>query len=172
MRKDYYQILGVLRTASPDEIRRAYRQRVTQCHPDLNRGGGCSEEEIRDVNEAYEVLGDAGRRAEYERELEREELSRRYDIRYRRDAGRVPHPFSRSGGSFDQPSPWPHSQSSYGAFHQGMSLLEELLSILQDLEAPSPGFPRRRCSLAEEVFGFLDDFEREWWLARRFYRRY
>ncbi len=65
-KRDYYEVLGISRTASSDEIRRAYRKMARQYHPDVNRDDG-AEEQFKEVNEAYEVLNDENRRASYDR---------------------------------------------------------------------------------------------------------
>lgn len=64
--QDYYQVLGVQRRASTDEIKRAYRKLAMQHHPDVNRGNSASEERFKAINEAYDVLGDASRRKDYD----------------------------------------------------------------------------------------------------------
>lgn len=63
--KDYYQILGVPRDADEAAIKRAYRAKARELHPDRNKAAG-AEAKFRDVNEAYEVLGDAGKRRRYD----------------------------------------------------------------------------------------------------------
>ena len=65
--KDPYEILGVSRTASPEEIKRAYRRLAKQCHPDRNPGDKTAEQRFKEVQAAYEVLGDPQRRAQYDR---------------------------------------------------------------------------------------------------------
>ena len=65
--KDYYAILGVPRDASPEEIKRAYRELAKKYHPDKNRGDPEAEERFKEINEAYAVLSDPQRRAEYDR---------------------------------------------------------------------------------------------------------
>ena len=56
--KDYYAILGVEKTASQDEIKKAYRKLAKKHHPDANKGASASEAKFKDLSEAYEVLGD------------------------------------------------------------------------------------------------------------------
>lgn len=66
-RIDYYGILGVSREASDEEIKKAYRKLVFQHHPDRNPGSAHAEEKIREINTAYEVIGDAEKRRSYDR---------------------------------------------------------------------------------------------------------
>ncbi len=64
--KDYYKTLGVPRTASHDDIRKAFRTLARQYHPDVAKDKKRSEEKFKEINEAYEVLGDADKRAKYD----------------------------------------------------------------------------------------------------------
>ena len=66
-KRDYYEVLGIGRNASQSEIKRAYRRLARQYHPDVNPGDKEAEERFKEVNEAYEVLSDADKRARYDR---------------------------------------------------------------------------------------------------------
>jgi hypothetical protein len=63
---EHYDTLGISRTASVDEIRRAYRKLARQCHPDLNPGDKAAEERFKNVREAYDVLRDPKARRKYD----------------------------------------------------------------------------------------------------------
>lgn len=66
-KKDYYEVLGVSRTASDDEIRKAFRKLARKYHPDVNRDDPkAAEEKFKEINEAYEVLSNPERRAQYD----------------------------------------------------------------------------------------------------------
>lgn len=65
-KRDYYEVLGVQKNASDDEIKKAYRTMAKKYHPDLNPGDKASEAKFKEVNEAYEVLSDSQKKARYD----------------------------------------------------------------------------------------------------------
>src|SRR6185295_5721821 len=64
--KDYYKILGVSKTATADEIKKAYRKLAVKYHPDKNPGNKSAEEKFKEANEANEVLSDPEKRKKYD----------------------------------------------------------------------------------------------------------
>ncbi len=64
--KDYYKIIGVEKTATQDEIKKAYRKLAVKHHPDKNPGDKKSEEKFKEINEAYDVLGEVEKRKKYD----------------------------------------------------------------------------------------------------------
>ena len=66
MSKDYYEVLGIDKNASADEIKRAYRTLAKKYHPDLNGHSAESEEKFKEINEAYSVLSDPDKKRNYD----------------------------------------------------------------------------------------------------------
>jgi molecular chaperone DnaJ len=66
-KRDYYDVLGVARGASDDDIKKAYRRLAIQYHPDRNPGDREAEEKFKEANEAYQVISDPDKRAQYDR---------------------------------------------------------------------------------------------------------
>src|ERR1700751_5944630 len=64
--KDYYSTLGVAKTATEKEIKQAYRKLARKYHPDVNPGDKTAETRFKEINEAYEILGDSAKRKKYD----------------------------------------------------------------------------------------------------------
>ena len=92
---DYYDILGVSRSASDRDIRKAFRKLARRYHPDLNPGDTKTEEKFKQINEAHEVLSDAEKRKKYDRYGDRWKHADQYESRSGRTAGG---PFGATGG--------------------------------------------------------------------------
>ena len=65
-KRDYYEVLGVPKTATDAEIKSAYRKKAKECHPDLNQNDKTAEARFKELNEANEVLSDPDKRAKYD----------------------------------------------------------------------------------------------------------
>src|SRR6478672_3457748 len=65
-KRDYYEVLGLARTATPEEIKKAYRKLAVQHHPDKNPGDKKAEERFKELSEAYEILSDPQKRQMYD----------------------------------------------------------------------------------------------------------
>ena len=113
--KDYYQTLGVAKTATEKEIKQAFRKLARKFHPDVNPGDKTAEAKFKEINEAYEVLGDPDKRRKYDelganwRHVRTGAAagagSRRQSVRRRRRTGRLDHQHGRAGGGYRTMSP-------------------------------------------------------------------
>src|SRR5436190_11128655 len=92
--KDYYASLGVAKTATDKEVKQAYRKLARKHHPDVNPGDKGAENRFKEINEAYEVLGDPAKRKKYD------ELGANWRAYEQAGAGQAPGGFdpNRAGG--------------------------------------------------------------------------
>jgi len=65
-KRDYYEVLGVKKDATPDDLKKAFREGAKKYHPDLNPGNKAAEEKFKEINEAYQVLSDLRKRDQYD----------------------------------------------------------------------------------------------------------
>jgi DnaJ-class molecular chaperone len=99
---DPYQTLGVSKTASQEDIQKAYRKLAKKHHPDLNPGNKQAEEQFKDISAAYDVLGDADKRARFDRgEIDASGAERPQQRYYRDFADRNGAPYSSDAGFAD-----------------------------------------------------------------------
>lgn len=78
--RDYYEVLGVKKEANQDQIKKAYRKLAKQYHPDANPGNKSAEEKFKEINEAYEVLGNEDKRKKYDQFGSEFNFSNGYDF--------------------------------------------------------------------------------------------
>ncbi|HNL21960.1 MAG TPA: DnaJ domain-containing protein, partial [Rhodocyclaceae bacterium] len=65
-KRDYYEVLGVSKSASDDEIKKAFKKLAMKHHPDRNQGDKAAEEKFKEAKEAYDILSDGNKRAAYD----------------------------------------------------------------------------------------------------------
>ena len=105
MAEDPYKVLGVPRTATDDDIRKAFRKLARELHPDVNPDDSAAAERFKLVSAAYDIIGDPEKRAKYDRgEIDEQGEPRRYQHTYRQSgpfAGRAGQAYGAGGGGFE-----------------------------------------------------------------------
>src|SRR5438876_10927424 len=91
--KDYYSTLGVAKTATEKEVKQAFRKLARKHHPDVNPGDKSAEARFKEINEAYEVLGDPEKRRKYD------ELGANWRAYEQAERTGRPNPFEQGGGT-------------------------------------------------------------------------
>ena len=102
--KDYYEVLGVSRSADTKEIKRAYRKLARQYHPDLNPGDKAAETRFKEINEAYQVLVDDDDRKKYDKYGKDWKRAEEYEASYRSGRSGAGGPFTWSSRRPGRPS--------------------------------------------------------------------
>ena len=118
--KDYYKILGVSKSASAEEIKKAYRKLALKYHPDHNKGNNSAEAMFKDINEAYAVLRDPEKKKQYDM-FGAEGFQNRFtqeDIFKGFDLGSIFREFGFGGGGRGQ-NPFNQMYGGTGGFSQG-----------------------------------------------------
>lgn len=118
MAKDYYEILGVSKSASPEEIKKSYRKLAIQYHPDKNPGNKEAEEKFKELSQAYEILSDPQKKSQYD------QLGHDAFTNYGRGGGAGAGGFGGAGGFHDPFDIFSQVFSGGG----GSSIFEELFS--------------------------------------------
>jgi curved DNA-binding protein len=139
--RNYYQILGVPKEATAEEIKRSYRQLARQYHPDMNPGDKTAEEKFKEVNEAYEVLSDGDRRTQYD------QFSRYWNEGAFQGNGTSK---KRPWGGRSKPAPDDIDFSQFSDFN---TFVDQLLNRRTGTAPParrSPTAPRNRTATARE----------------------
>jgi len=150
--KDYYRILGVERSATQADIKKAFRKLARQCHPDACPGDATAEGRFKEINEAYEVLGDAEKRKKYD------ELGSRWKDfeQWQRAGGQQtswPFGWSPAGGGYGQPGGAQYRtvtpeelEQLFGGGGGGASPFSDFFSYFFGGGQPQAGRPGRRAS--------------------------
>ncbi len=108
-KRDYYQVLGVSRTATDKDIKQAYRRLARRLHPDVNPGDKTAEARFKEVNEAYEVLSDADKRKKYDQYGDQWQHAEQFAKAQQQGGFRQAGSFGGQAGGFGQGGPFGQS---------------------------------------------------------------
>jgi len=130
-KKDYYSILGVTKTSSPDEIKKAYRSLARKHHPDVDKSAG-AESRFKEINEAYQILSDPQKKEAYDRFGH---------SAFEPGAGTSP---GSSGGGFRyQYSPGVEFDFDFGGFRDSYDIFEEFFGVRSPFQRESRKGPQK-----------------------------
>jgi curved DNA-binding protein len=159
MTPDYYKLLGVSRSATQDEIRKAFRKLARKYHPDVAEDKDTAEEKFKEINEAYEVLGDPEKRKKYDQMGANWNQNQGQSSRADQSSGGYDYQFEGTGFSdfFEQmfggrshPGSQPFqggAQTSYNHRARGADVNADILVTLDDIKSIAPPVrPKRRMS--------------------------
>src|SRR5262249_15126041 len=138
--KDYYETLGVSRSASEDQIRDAYRKLARKHHPDVNPGDKTAEEKFKEINEAYSVLSDPQKRKQYDA------LGQNW----------------REGAEFRPPPDWQNVRVDFGNA-EGVGDFSDFFESIFGRSGgrkAGPGFTRRGSDVESEIGMSLEEAHR------------
>jgi len=162
MKKDYYEVLGVAKNASADEIKKSYRRLALQWHPDRNKSAD-AEEKFKGINEAYEVLSDKEKRSAYD-----QFGHSAFDPNAGPFGGGKAYtyqngPFTYTYASSDEGSPFGNFDFSFGGFSDPFEIFEQFFGGSSPFSARQRRVPtyRLKISFAEAMRGVEKEVEIE-----------